>query len=601
MLCTGDQFDHDGRDDTVCVECDTCGDGEYEWQTCTPLQNRKCAPCGSNPTGELAQLIDRTNPMSTQCSDVDPDCLDTVDVLVLYTQAYLQLLGGSVDSVIASANQAVNTSNDALKNALVPPNYRFRLVAVEEFPYEERDDLKGDLVWLRNNPHYQATRRAHGADVGIALLGTEGFGGLAYSNHSTGAAFIERGLLVVDGVYFVPSFSDCQRAMLTIGHELGHVLGAGHRASQYTGSQGIGYGYHNQEPLYRRNDAYGLEVSQHGQKFYSLMSYANYKNENNQNRGCTDCIQLNAFSSPDLWWFFDQMEPNHGFCLVLDDTDPTAISLQCNIAEPWLVENGAYIVNPESEVTLPSDELLTRAVPVGVDQPAYIDPADGVTEVTAPFSARNRDRVMDYWEFRSGTHAPLAPVENCNAVCADLNRANCSVVSPECGSCLPGYRLKGGICLDRIESNTDPLHDGRFERGPISVDPADGSFEINMPMETGSVLEAIELYLMTVNANGDIDYDWAGFSPNVWSLDAAPEHAFELVVYRSDGSSVVVGTESSEGAIMQDISAQKNHSLTYEFEVSPPITEVDRVVLRLQSNSGYAFNVSEVMVFGRVP
>ena len=122
--------------------------------------------------------------------------------------------------------------------------------------------------------------------------------------------------------------------MLTIGHELGHVLGAGHRASQYTGSQGIGYGYHNQEPLYRRNDAYGLDVSQHGQKFYSLMSYANYKNENNQNRGCTDCTQLNAFSSPDLWWFFDQMDPQHGFCLVLDDTDPAAISMQCNIAEP---------------------------------------------------------------------------------------------------------------------------------------------------------------------------------------------------------------------------------------------------------------------------
>lgn len=77
--------------------------------------------------------------------------------------------------------------------------------------------------------------------------------------------------------------------------------------------------------------------------------------------------------------------------------------------------------------------------------------------------------------------------------------------------------------------------------------------------------------------------------------------AFELVVHRADGSTIVVGTESSGGAIIQDVSAQKDHSLSYEFEVNPPITQAERVVLRLRSNSAYAFNVSEVMVFGQVP
>ena len=100
--------------------------------------------------------------------------------------------------------------------------------------------------------------------------------------------------------------------------------------------------------------------------------------------------------------------------------------------------------------------------------------------------------------------------------------------------------------MGRIESNIDPIHDGRFERGPISVDAADGDFEINMPLEVGATLHGIELYLMTVDANGAIDYDWAGFRPNIWALDEAPEHEFELVVHQTTGSSLSVSLHLPE-------------------------------------------------------
>ena len=87
----------------------------------------------------------------------------------------------------------------------------------------------------------------------------------------------------------------------------------------------------------RRNWAYGLPVDQHDLKFYTLMAYANYQLPNgDDNGGCDGCVHLPVFSSPDLWWFFNTTDTNHGYCLVIDDTDTTNIQLQCqNPAPPW--------------------------------------------------------------------------------------------------------------------------------------------------------------------------------------------------------------------------------------------------------------------------
>ena len=328
-----------------------CGAGAYEFEPCSAVSDRTCATCSSNPTGIVAEMIDRNDPQAISCSDADPFCISTIDVLVLYTPAYKAILNDDLDAVIQSANHAVNTANEALKQSLISPEKRFRLVAVEEFPYEERDDLKGDLMWFRNNPHYQATRRAHAADVGVVLFGTAGFGGLAYSNYATTTAFVERGVLVIDGTYLLPDFDDCYKAMNTVGHELGHILGAGHRASQYMSPNGTAYGYHNQEPLYRRNEAYGLSVSQHDQKLYTLMSYANHKNANNTNVACFDCVQYNAFSSPELWFVFEPTDPLYGSCLVIDDSDSTAIQLHCDVDDAWVLMEEEYVVNPNAVVT----------------------------------------------------------------------------------------------------------------------------------------------------------------------------------------------------------------------------------------------------------
>ena len=78
-------------------------------------------------------------------------------------------------------------------------------------------------------------------------------------------------------------------------HELGHILAAQHMATQFQNPVLTEYAYHNQEALYRRNQAYGRAVSQHDLKFFTLMAYSSYKNENNARRGCLDCTQFPVY------------------------------------------------------------------------------------------------------------------------------------------------------------------------------------------------------------------------------------------------------------------------------------------------------------------
>ena len=247
------------------------------------------------------------------------------------------------------------------------------------------------------------------------------------------------------------------------------------------------------------------------------------------------------------------------------------------------------------------DELLARALPLGVDNPEYVDPGDGQS-VVANFQTRNRDRVVDYWSFRSGTEAPLAPLIQCEADCASLNRTGCSVLSSSCGGCLPETWKDGAECVGRIDGDDEsPMVDGRFERTPVSVGPGDGGFEIDIPVETSSSVRAVEVYLMTVDAAGELDYSWAGFSSNVWSLDEAPAHGLTVSVNRANGLNQVLGDLASPGVTVQDVGAQKNHALIYRFIAPQPINGSLSVRLELSSLSEFGFNVSEVMVFGDPP
>ena len=76
-----------------------------------------------------------------------------------------------------------------------------------------------------------------------------------------------------------------------------------------------------------------------------------------------------------------------------------------------------------------------------------------------------------------------------------------------------------------------------------------------------------------------------------------PEHAFELTVVKSDGSTVVIEIRILLGLFARQRSAQRTHSLSYRLVLNEVVNDAT-LEIRLSSNSAYAFNITEVMVFG---
>ena len=126
--------------------------------------------------------------------------------------------------------------------------------------------------------------------------------------------WVDRGLVIVNASF--TGGQQCGRSgnRLTLAHEIGHLPGGKHNRDGSSGT-GESYGYHNLEPHYRRNEAYGLEVSQHDQRFYTLMAYAQYRpGVGSDTEWCIDCERLPVFSSPDLWRFSER--PTRGTAIA---------------------------------------------------------------------------------------------------------------------------------------------------------------------------------------------------------------------------------------------------------------------------------------------
>ena len=120
------------------------------------------------------------------CGSEDPTCENGIDIAVFYTPAFVALLGGDLQVVEDAIAHALYLANQSLSQSILPPSFQYRLVGFGEFPYEERDNLKADLVFLRNNPVYQGRRKELGADIGVIFFGTAAYGGISYSNTGTG-------------------------------------------------------------------------------------------------------------------------------------------------------------------------------------------------------------------------------------------------------------------------------------------------------------------------------------------------------------------------------------------------------------------------------
>ncbi|MEE2786586.1 MAG: M12 family metallo-peptidase [Myxococcota bacterium] len=598
--CLIGTFDHDRDPQTACIACTVCPANTLSSGVCSPTSDVRCVACGENPSTYVGDLYGVDGPHSLGCDERDPNCASTIDIIAYYTPAFLELVGDDLGAVEDRAFYSVHIANQALRNSMLPPQMRYRLIDIQSFPYQERDSLKSDLVYLRSLPHYQATRKSLAADVGLFFLGTQGYGGYAYSNMGTGATYADSGIAVLDGYYQTDDFARCGTAFETPAHELGHLMGAQHMATQFQNPRTTDYAYHNQEPLFRRNEAYGRAVSQHGLKFYTLMAYSAYKNENNVRRACPDCVQFPVYSSPDLWWFFRPADPLYGTCLVQGEPVNDMLEIACQVDMPWVFVDGEYIIDQNAVRPIHVDELLDRAVPLGVDEPTYIDPSTGDV-VTASFSTRNRDKVIAFWPFKSGNAAPLRREGACDADCAALNRARCTVSNPTCGFCLPGYLDVGGTCLGRVDQvGVTALTDGVYAQSGEVATTEGEQHEIVVPITPGSTIGAIELYLFTVDEMGALKYSWVSMT-TIWTANSAPPHTFSIAYRTEDDDVEPVGSIDTDGVFLQHTSGQTNHTLSYRLPVHDPMP-ASEVIIQLQSlDAQYGFEVAEVRVFGQAP
>jgi hypothetical protein len=153
------------------------------------------------------------------------DSGDRIDVLVVYTTATKNFLGGDAQAQTL-AQQAIDSANTAYLNSRI--RQRVRLVNAQEYLYVESGTASTDLSNLRANAQIQALRDTHKADL-VAMIGeVSGVCGIGYlmgSNQASGNP--NNG--------FTVTTRSCAVGNLSFAHELGHNMGSQHNPENGSG------------------------------------------------------------------------------------------------------------------------------------------------------------------------------------------------------------------------------------------------------------------------------------------------------------------------------------------------------------------------------
>lgn len=143
------------------------------------------------------------------------DSGDRIDVLVVYTTATKNFLGGDAQAQ-AHAQAAIDMANTAYINSRI--RQRVRMVHSEEFAYVETTG-SADLSALRSNAGIQTLRNTHNADLVAEISEVTGICGIGYligpvtGNPNNGFSITAR---------------SCAVGNVTFAHEMGHNMGSHH-------------------------------------------------------------------------------------------------------------------------------------------------------------------------------------------------------------------------------------------------------------------------------------------------------------------------------------------------------------------------------------
>ncbi len=207
-------------------------DGVYEIaikgkkQVLVELDQSLFADCAGDIKGESSENS------ATKNLGAGIDSGDRIDVLVVYTTATKNFLGGDAQAQTLS-QQAVDATNTAYINSKI--RQRVRLVHSTEFVYVEAGSSV-DLPLMRTNPFIQNLRETHKADL-VAMISevTDVCGrgylmGNANGNQNNGYTVTAR---------------SCAVGNLSFAHELGHNMGSQHNPESGSGATySYGYGHY---------------------------------------------------------------------------------------------------------------------------------------------------------------------------------------------------------------------------------------------------------------------------------------------------------------------------------------------------------------------
>ncbi|HKX84346.1 MAG TPA: M12 family metallo-peptidase, partial [Pyrinomonadaceae bacterium] len=158
------------------------------------------------------------------------DSGDRVDVMVVYTTATKNVLGGDAQAQ-THAQAAIDVANTAYINSRI--RMRVRLVHSQEFVYTESGNASTDLSNLRSNAGIQTLRNTHKADLVAEISEVSGVCGIGYligpasGNPSNG---------------FTVTARSCAVGNITLAHEMGHNMGS-HHNPENGGTAIYPYGY----------------------------------------------------------------------------------------------------------------------------------------------------------------------------------------------------------------------------------------------------------------------------------------------------------------------------------------------------------------------
>lgn len=161
------------------------------------------------------------------------DSGDRIDVMVVYTTATKNLLGGDAQAQVL-VQQAVDSANSAYLNSKI--RQRLRLVHTQEYLYTESGNYSTDLANLRANTTIAALRDTHKADL-VAMVGeVTGVCGVGYLMGGTGGN---------QNNGFTVTTRSCAVGNLSFAHELGHNMGSQHNPESGSGATyPFGYGHY---------------------------------------------------------------------------------------------------------------------------------------------------------------------------------------------------------------------------------------------------------------------------------------------------------------------------------------------------------------------